>query len=133
MTYIVELKHVRSKKRFWAEIERGIPVPDYFGENLDALNASLRALDQYGDELERLLDAFRDPGAYLFVAPDFHPVHYHLHAMLPPPVNVRNLVERVDHSIDADPHKTAAAQLPVVNPSRSSFMSSLSAVCIPPV
>ena len=37
MTYIVELKHVRSKKRFWAEIERGIPVPDYFGENLDAL------------------------------------------------------------------------------------------------
>ena len=59
---------------------------------------------------KRLLDAFRNTGTNFLIAPDLHTVHDHFHIMLSTAVNVRNLIQRINHSVDANTHKTAAAQ-----------------------
>ena len=59
MTYTVELKHARTRKRLWAEITRVIPVPFYFGNNLDAFYDILTDLGEDTEIVFRNTDICR--------------------------------------------------------------------------
>jgi hypothetical protein len=44
-THVVQIgPGVRRKRQLWAAFERGLPLPDYFGRNWDALDECLRDL-----------------------------------------------------------------------------------------
>lgn len=71
--YVINCKKIKSKEQLFDEIKKTLPVPDYFGSNLDALHdflsgqkitlelrkfSSLRsALGGYAESLEGMLEA----------------------------------------------------------------------------